>query len=98
MSEPPISSEGEFTSHRNRDFQFRRESRYKSPLAAIAYVRPDQHHQRETVWMANVSTHGLGFLCKAPVPVGTRLTVEMAALAGSKQILAGVVMHATQQL
>jgi hypothetical protein len=98
MSEPPVSSEGELTSFRNRNLQFRKESRYKSPLAAIAYVHADQRPERETVWMANVSSNGLGFLCKAPVPVGTHLVVEMGALAGGRRDLSGVVVHATQQL
>src|SRR5436305_4355976 len=98
-NEPPVSNEGELTSFRNRNFQFRSESRYKSPLAALAYIRTeDGALQRETVWLANLSTRGVGFLSKSPLPVNTQLHIEIPALVLSRREVAAVVMHSTQQI
>jgi hypothetical protein len=99
MNEPPAPTEGDLTSFRNRNYQYRSESRYKSPLAAIGYVRlPEGPGPRETVWMANVSCHGIGFLCKFQIPVRARLLIELPPLAAQKRELTGHVIHATQQL
>lgn len=99
MSEPPIHSEGELTGFRNRNFQFRTESRYKSPLAALAYIRTEENSDhRETVWLANVSYHGVGFLTKVSIAAKVRLLIEIPALSNIKRDVVVEVMHATQQL
>src|SRR5436305_1858951 len=98
-NEPPVSNEGELTSFRNRNFKFRPESRYKSPLAALAYIRVDQvAASRETVWLANLSTRGVGFLSKSPLPVRTALHIEIPALVLARREVGAIVMHATQQI
>jgi hypothetical protein len=99
MSEPPVHSEGELTGLRHRNFQFRAESRYKPPLAAIAYLRgPDGAEGRETVWLANVSHHGLGLLSKKSIPHQASLHIEIPALVSMNRQLTATVVHATQQL
>jgi hypothetical protein len=99
MSDDPVLTEGELTNLRDRDHQFRSESRYKSPLAAIAYVHTDdQPDRRQTVWLANISHHGIGFLSKSSIDVGIRLRIEMIALAASKREIVAEVMHATLQV
>jgi len=99
MNEPPVSNEGELTSFRNRNFQFRSESRYKSPLAALAYIRTDpQAKDRETVWLANLSIRGVGFLSKSPLPAKLIVHIEIPALALARREITAEVMHATQQI
>ena len=74
MNEPPISNEAELTSFRNRNLQYRRESRYKSGLAALAYIRTiEKNDGRET---ASNQAHHYRYVLDDDLTPETRHYVE----------------------
>ncbi len=95
MNNLPSPDEPVLTAFRDRQFTFRREPRYKCPLACIGYSHYE--NRKEMIWFANFSIHGMGFYSTKPFPVETPLQIEMVVSGIDKESVRATVVHSTQQ-
>src|ERR1700694_2112768 len=101
MDPMPLPGEGEFTQFRDSpSAQLRKEARYKCPLTTMAFAGEEGNPEapEQTVWLANISRHGLAFYSGRTYLAGEHLFLRIKDLEPHRRGLAILVMHATRQL